>query len=375
MVDKGSGGTSGTPRRAATTPRRTPRNRPAAAGRPANRRSGDASAEAGAGTKRAAEKSASTGTAAKKSTTGKAAARTAAKGTPAKSTATERGPAAKPAKKAAGGTAASRTAPKKAAPKKAAPKKAAVKKAVPKRAAPTKTAVKKTAGKKTAGKKAAVKKKAAVRGTARTTGEDAGKAAGVSREETAGKAERGASGRTARKTARTDTDHQRKTGARPVVAKKRATAVHTPVSAAGGVPKARPAGVEPGVLPVRSGEDPWSEEEVAELRAGLLEDVQRLRSEILAAEEAISGLLRDSGGGAGDDEADTGTKNISREHEMALANNAREMLRQTEHALERVDSGTYGYCESCGNPIGKARLQAFPRATLCVECKQRQERR
>jgi DnaK suppressor protein len=32
-------------------------------------------------------------------------------------------------------------------------------------------------------------------------------------------------------------------------------------------------------------------------------------------------------------------------------------------------------CESCGKPIGKARLLAFPRATLCVECKQRQERR
>ncbi|MDX6368365.1 MAG: hypothetical protein QOK30_3441, partial [Nocardioidaceae bacterium] len=34
-----------------------------------------------------------------------------------------------------------------------------------------------------------------------------------------------------------------------------------------------------------------------------------------------------------------------------------------------------GVCESCGNPVGKMRLQAFPRATLCMECKQRQERR
>ena len=46
-----------------------------------------------------------------------------------------------------------------------------------------------------------------------------------------------------------------------------------------------------------------------------------------------------------------------------------------DEALRRIDAGTYGVCESCGQPIGKARLQAFPRATLCVSCKQREERR
>ena len=134
----------------------------------------------------------------------------------------------------------------------------------------------------------------------------------------------------------------------------------------------RPA--EPGELAVRPGEDPWTPEEVAEARAEL-ESEARLRAEIASSEEALAGLMRDSGDGAGDDEADTGTKNITREHEMALAANAREMLEQTERALERLDAGTYGLCENCGNPIGKARMQAFPRATLCVECKQKQERR
>ncbi len=52
-----------------------------------------------------------------------------------------------------------------------------------------------------------------------------------------------------------------------------------------------------------------------------------------------------------------------------------ELLLQNEHALARIDEGTYGTCESCGEAIGKARLQAFPRATLCVTCKQREERR
>jgi DnaK suppressor protein len=61
--------------------------------------------------------------------------------------------------------------------------------------------------------------------------------------------------------------------------------------------------------------------------------------------------------------------------EMALKNNARDLLEQNERAIARIDTGTYGICESCGKAIGKARLQAFPRATLCVTCKQREERR
>ncbi|EME96688.1 TraR/DksA family transcriptional regulator [Streptomyces mobaraensis] len=142
------------------------------------------------------------------------------------------------------------------------------------------------------------------------------------------------------------------------------------------VPGARADGAAaPGELAVRPGEEPWSRAEVDEARAVLESEVARLRAEIRSAEEAVSGLMRDSGDGAGDDQADTGTKNIAREHELALAANAREMLDQTERALVRLDAGTYGLCESCGRPIGKARMQAFPRATLCVECKQRQERR
>ncbi|MEO3763585.1 TraR/DksA family transcriptional regulator [Streptomyces sp. B8F3] len=153
---------------------------------------------------------------------------------------------------------------------------------------------------------------------------------------------------------------------------KKTQVVEAPVAeAAGGT--AVPA--EPGELAVRPGEDPWTPEEIEEARQGLLDEVASLRSEIRASEEAVSGLMRDSGGGAGDDQADTGTKNISREHEMALAAGARERLVQTERALVRLEDGTYGRCESCGKPIGKARMQAFPRATLCVECKQRQERR
>ncbi|MHC3459417.1 TraR/DksA family transcriptional regulator [Streptomyces flavovirens] len=165
------------------------------------------------------------------------------------------------------------------------------------------------------------------------------------------------------------------TGAHTVVAKKNAdgsTAAGEGVATA--VPPAR-AAAAPGDLAVRPGEDPWTPEEVAEARTELTGEALRLRSELEASGAALAGLMRDSGDGAGDDDADTGTKNITREHELSLAAHAQETLDQTERALARLDAGTYGLCEVCGKPIGKARMQAFPRATLCVEDKQKQERR
>lgn len=131
----------------------------------------------------------------------------------------------------------------------------------------------------------------------------------------------------------------------------------------------------PGTLPVRPGEDPWTAEEVAEVQADLHAEVDRLRADVASAETALADLLRDASDGAGDDQADAGSKNFEREHEMSIAANAREMLLQSERALARIAAGTYGVCESCGEPIGKARLQVFPRATLCMSCKQKQERR
>jgi RNA polymerase-binding protein DksA len=128
-------------------------------------------------------------------------------------------------------------------------------------------------------------------------------------------------------------------------------------------------------LPVRPGEDPWTEDELAEVRTQLESDLAELRAETDHASAAIAGLLGDAVTEAGDDEADASSKLFEREHELAISNNARELLSQTEHALARIATGTYGTCESCGNAIGKARLLAFPRATLCVTCKQRQERR
>jgi DnaK suppressor protein len=128
-------------------------------------------------------------------------------------------------------------------------------------------------------------------------------------------------------------------------------------------------------LPVRQGERRWTEAEVAAVRDELATEADALRADIERAESDIASRLGDSVGDAGDDQADVGAKTFEREHELALTHNARDLLAQNERALARIDAGTYGTCESCGEAIGKARLQAFPRATLCVKCKQREERR
>ena len=69
------------------------------------------------------------------------------------------------------------------------------------------------------------------------------------------------------------------------------------------------------------------------------------------------------------------TEAISRITEIGVGRSLEATLARTERALEKLDEGTYGRCENCGDPIPKARLQAFPRATLDVKCKQREERR
>ncbi|MBD0708515.1 MULTISPECIES: TraR/DksA family transcriptional regulator [unclassified Streptomyces] len=263
----------------------------------------------------------------------------------AKKTATRHSPAGE----TAAGTDAARTpdadkAPAKKAPAEAPAKKAAAGKA-PAKKAPAEAPAKKAAARKTAARKTPARKTAA--------GETAAKEA---------PAKRAAAGKTPAK--KTAPGARKQTGARTVAAQRTAPGETAGVPAAGSWE-----------LAVRPGEEPWTPAEVAEARTGLQAEVLRLRSELAHSREELTGLMRDSGDGAGDDQADTGTKNITREHELSLAANAREMLEQTEHALERLDAGTYGLCEVCGKPIGKARMQAFPRATLCVEDKQRQERR
>lgn len=126
---------------------------------------------------------------------------------------------------------------------------------------------------------------------------------------------------------------------------------------------------------VIAGEENWTATELKAIRSELAKDLVRLKKELEEIESEMDDLIEASGVGAGDDQADAGAKTFEREHEISLVYNARDMVLQTERALERIDTKTYGRCEDCGNAIGKARLQVFPRATLCMLCKQKEERR
>ncbi len=128
------------------------------------------------------------------------------------------------------------------------------------------------------------------------------------------------------------------------------------------------------VKPVRPPE-PWSAAELAEVRRQLEAELADMRGEYDRSMDDLTVLHQTGTDGAGDDQADAGSKTFEREQELAVVANRMDLLNQIQRAIERVEAGTYGICESCGRPIPKARLKAFPMATLDVECKQREERR
>jgi len=148
-----------------------------------------------------------------------------------------------------------------------------------------------------------------------------------------------------------------------------------PIKSGKKVAPLKPIKSAPTPVTAAAGEAPWSASELKAVRVELSKELTRLKHELELIEAEMEDLIADSGEGAGDDQADSGTKTFEREHEMSLVINARDMVLQTERALVRIDNKSYGNCEDCSNPIGKERLHVFPRATLCMICKQKEERR
>jgi DnaK suppressor protein len=72
--------------------------------------------------------------------------------------------------------------------------------------------------------------------------------------------------------------------------------------------------------------------------------------------------------------ADTATETVDREIDYTLEEHDGRLLQAIDEALARVDAGTYGVCVNCGAQIPPERLEAMPWATLCIECKRKEER-
>ena len=217
-----------------------------------------------------------------------------------------------------------------------------------------------------AAKKAAVKKAAAKKAV------PANKAVPAKKAESARKAEPAKKPEPAAKAAAKKAVPAKKAeSAAKEAAKKAEPAVHEAEPAAKSAPAPRkkaPAKNAPAAV--------HSAKEYKGIRDSLAERLTELRSEYERAMADINDLQRDRVGDmAGDDQADTGTKTFEREQEISLANGILDRMSQVEHALDRLATGTYGFCERCGNPIPQARLEAFPSVTLCVSCKQHEERR
>lgn len=73
------------------------------------------------------------------------------------------------------------------------------------------------------------------------------------------------------------------------------------------------------------------------------------------------------------DPADRATAESDRAFTLRLRDRERKLIRKIQEALERIEDGTYGICEECGEDISVARLKARPVTTLCIKCKARQE--
>ena len=264
----------------------------------------------------------------------------------------------------------------KPAAKKAPAKKAVAKKAVAKKAAPAKKApAKKSPAKKAAPTKKAVAKKAAPakKATAAKKVTEIKKAPGRPFPSKVGKTTLTVDEKSQTVSVATVVAPQ----AAPVVEERRLVMPPPPRPVKSGkkVAPLKPLKAAPTPVTAEAGEAAWSAAELKGIRAELAKDLIRLQAELASVEAEMDELIADAGDGAGDDQADSGTKTFEREHEMSLVINARDMVLQTERALSRIDNKTYGNCEVCGSPIGKARLQVFPRATLCMICKQKEERR
>lgn len=103
----------------------------------------------------------------------------------------------------------------------------------------------------------------------------------------------------------------------------------------------------------------------------LIEEQERLDTMVADHErEREEARLTESSGDRSPDpgNAEAGSMKAELEKELSIELNLIDLRSKVEHALTRIDAGSYGICERCGEPIPVARLEVLPYTTFCVEC-------
>ena len=105
---------------------------------------------------------------------------------------------------------------------------------------------------------------------------------------------------------------------------------------------------------------------------GLLEG--QIHSLVQEAEKTVNGMAHE---GKGDfpDPTDRASLESDRNFLLRIKDRERKLVSMIKVALDRIDDGTYGTCESCGKPISEKRLMVRPVTTECIECKTEEEQR
>jgi RNA polymerase-binding protein DksA len=116
--------------------------------------------------------------------------------------------------------------------------------------------------------------------------------------------------------------------------------------------------------------------DTAEFRQLLEAERGRLTHSVEFLERENPGALEDelgeiSGTGVDNHLGDLATATFDRELDEGLEEGARQTLVEIDAALRRIDDGTYGACQMCGQPIGEDRLRALPWAALCIDDQRR----
>ncbi len=116
---------------------------------------------------------------------------------------------------------------------------------------------------------------------------------------------------------------------------------------------------------------PLTAEEIENFTRLLLEKRREILGDVgYMQNEALDNNRQDSTGDLSNmpiHMADIGTDNYEQEFTLGLMESERKLLREIDHALVKIQEGTYGYCEGTGKLIGRGRLEAKPEARYCVE--------